>query len=1541
MRGAAGAGALRATLFGDGASFDARVRACEDALAAADSDDDEDIDTESLSRAATVCAEWTTTALARCGESRGARGKPPARTLGADAPSAVEVCADARLWTCFVRAHDACGDVRARASGGDAGRAADALLTATSSGRVPGETLARAFEILTASGTGTTGTTTSRGHGASWASRERCAETAKTAMASTHAVAVTRVALLGAAAATNARPNAPAPACVDFEFVWRVVELWSTSSDAGDAATEKACEAAMRAFVFHPMYAKSAPRVLAECANARERGAKKRRGGGDDDEDDDESAPSTSVARSAPAFIHHIFKRVAAASTGDVVALRLTPWLARTMCELEKDASHASASKEDAKALFVGLFEPVARAFVADAPPTRGKRTRDDSVDVEKAVADALVRLLRTASEHGMYSSLEVEGTVETPIKSFVEAATARAATAPRAPRGWSDVVDAVAALDFRLIEPHARVVFRATLATSSDDSRASRARVLRTIARGFADARLFPECVRHLGDVFVSGESVHDAVVDDDVLAEFRHASRSTPLAQTPELMETCREMFFRAFDSPRVADDDVDALARATQEVLGSCPDDPGEPLLPAAEECLERFTVDVRARLRERASLSPSRVGSVLRAYVPAAALRVGLSEVADRAAREPYFRDDDVSLCDVVDALVRASPNASANVDEKAEAAAVGSAIQRVRNLSRLRTPREDVEPEDASKAGREMKRLLSMCLRLVPDTTTTTYDKPDVGCEAWRVLTSAVDLWYQHASESRLVDYYRCRLETDVGGSRALTEKEEATFRDLVVTFKPWVRSIASVLVRGSMDLTRAMRSASASGRDDDAAALVDVLDDSVADCADASRDAASAVESIKRFWSAASNSRVVTEFASGTRAAGALAEGAAALRRVRRALEAAERIPYRGVVEMDKDVLPIAMKVCECATFTAAALGMEDAMDACRRARSLAGFLAKHDEDAAVISARVTLDARQYHDVTARVLERVDAGAMNELLESTTSEFHSCLVGSALTAKPTAYANAADVTRYLFDAHVADGANGGGALLAVTLVENLFAAGMTVFEGPEREPFGWVDGNPELDVEVEATDEQGAALVNFWDASVGLRERLETRLRAFGEASREDDDEMKHEIVAACVSAVGYALAISATSLEFSEKFHRTLDSGIVQLALSISVDALVRSTRARNGSESTTAVSVGASTKFVNVVGAVCDALKQTGPQLTPEAHASLVAVMMSAYAHATKIAGEGASLDRGLSESFDLALSELILGAGKRPLSAMYVACVDGFKTVDAEARRSRANRERIDVSLAAPLWCVSNLVDTFSASKAIRTAAQDNVETVMDACARAMRVAVKTPRGSSVIVKILSIAERFTTLGARCEMSTRCVSRVCQLPSVACSPDAVVDDESSHVEVYAHACALTIALLKARYEHLRRSVASITVVCSDLLADLRRAKSRGAPDAVMDACASKLSRVYEAAESSGLERYCAHLLADAITAITGGGIGPAGETALKPGLFALLDAAGDRELQQLHAALGAGAGGARRVVFTALREEHERTHKFTGRV
>ena len=92
-----------------------------------------------------------------------------------------------------------------------------------------------------------------------------------------------------------------------------------------------------------------------------------------------------------------------------------------------------------------------------------------------------------------------------------------------------------------------------------------------------------------------------------------------------------------------------------------------------------------------------------------------------------------------------------------------------------------------------------------------------------------------------------------------------------------------------------------------------------------------------------------------------------------------------------------------------------------------------------------------------------------------------------------------------------------------------------------------------------------------------------------------------------------------------------------------------------------------------------------------------------------------------------------------------------------------------------------------------------------------------------------------------------------------------------------------------------------------------------------------------------MYEEAAASGMDRYCAHLLADAVTCAGGGaaGIGPAAAAALKPGIFALIDACGDRELGQIHAAFGSQAGGARRVALAALVEEHKRTHKYDGKV
>tara|TARA_B110000305_G_C19214837_1_gene527682 strand:- start:315 stop:593 length:279 start_codon:yes stop_codon:yes gene_type:complete len=92
-----------------------------------------------------------------------------------------------------------------------------------------------------------------------------------------------------------------------------------------------------------------------------------------------------------------------------------------------------------------------------------------------------------------------------------------------------------------------------------------------------------------------------------------------------------------------------------------------------------------------------------------------------------------------------------------------------------------------------------------------------------------------------------------------------------------------------------------------------------------------------------------------------------------------------------------------------------------------------------------------------------------------------------------------------------------------------------------------------------------------------------------------------------------------------------------------------------------------------------------------------------------------------------------------------------------------------------------------------------------------------------------------------------------------------------------------------------------------------------------------------------VYEEAVRSGFGRYCAHLLSDAVTVTSGGdvGIGQVAMEALKPGVFALLDGVGDRELGQMHAAFGSAGGGARRVTLSNLIEEHKRSHKYDGKV
>ena len=273
-------------------------------------------------------------------------------------------------------------------------------------------------------------------------------------------------------------------------------------------------------------------------------------------------------------------------------------------------------------------------------------------------------------------------------------------------------------------------------------------------------------------------------------------------------------------------------------------------------------------------------------------------------------------------------------------------------------------------------------------------------------------------------------------------------------------------------------------------------------------------------------------------------------------------------------------------------------------------------------------------------------------------------------------------------------------------------------------------------------------------------------------------------------------------------------------------------------------------------------------------------------------------------------------------------------------------------------------------------------------------------------------AVTFAALTALNTLAARGDRCPLSSRCAARMTQCTQLClpvAAPPAVVSissvsapvfssaaaaDATAVKSVFAPACALLAALLRSRRVELKRSAALITASCAALLDAMRSwnqhyhqsivaagmagsTNTVGAPqqqqshaaataaaaeahNAAMRSAATALVPVYEEANSTGLGRYCAHLLADAVTASCGGlgeggggsggggaafgggpGIGPAAEKALRPGVFALLDACGDRELQQLHGALGSLAGGARRVVLSALIDEHRRSHKYDGKV
>ena len=416
---------------------------------------------------------------------------------------------------------------------------------------------------------------------------------------------------------------------------------------------------------------------------------------------------------------------------------------------------------------------------------------------------------------------------------------------------------------------------------------------------------------------------------------------------------------------------------------------------------------------------------------------------------------------------------------------------------------------------------------------------------------------------------------------------------------------------------------------------------------------------------------------------------------------------------------------------------------------------------------------------------------------------------------------------------------------------------------------------------------------------------------------------------------------------------------------------------------------------------KAAEALDASVGVLTAAGPPLSPSAHAALVAVVLAAYdagcraSAASKAAEDG--VDDGdvpssappfvpappppLAAALERCLASLTRGAGKRLVGATYRAIIDRLRAADAAARRVGALVDGADAradfaaacwsaaaSAAAPAKCAEVLLDVAtrgSGGKGARAALEANAESLVAALCGAARFAAEgcagrpssAPARAVVAVAIASLVS-LSDRGDKTPLSARCVARMAQTPLVVAP---ALESPRSVRGGFAPACALLASLLRARKREMRRSAALVTASCAsllDILRGWRRAREAEAPgadesdaetraDADADAddaarrAGTALGATYEAANAAGLDRYCAHLLADAVTACGADGVGAAAERAVRPGLFALLDACGDRELQQLHAALGSQSGGARRVTLAALVEEHRRSHKYDGKV
>lgn len=231
---------------------------------------------------------------------------------------------------------------------------------------------------------------------------------------------------------------------------------------------------------------------------------------------------------------------------------------------------------------------------------------------------------------------------------------------------------------------------------------------------------------------------------------------------------------------------------------------------------------------------------------------------------------------------------------------------------------------------------------------------------------------------------------------------------------------------------------------------------------------------------------------------------------------------------------------------------------------------------------------------------------------------------------------------------------------------------------------------------------------------------------------------------------------------------------------------------------------------------------------------------------------------------------------------------------------------------------------------------------------------ACARVGH-ATSTPLALLEQVLLPAVAVLDALLKSRSRFPLRGSSVACALAVPAAIFDgssrlAALSGPGSHAAFVA-CCSLLATATRCRPHELQRCMPLLSSSSRALAGALLRGvqsldDSCGSPvPGALLTSAAELGALYSvvASEDTVHGKYCAHMLADYVTAAAAARLDACSHAAAAPledGVHALLGACSSFELQQLHVTLGAGHGGVRQTMLAQLTEQRKRV-KYSGKV